>query len=169
MISTPWSEKMKKDDQYKPIGEGSGKAAIEELRNEILSPLENDIQKLRDPVVLAALMHTAATERENTNRLLKTLIERLDAKFADVDSRLAAIESGARFPFGEEEVLLPSVDEEILKFVKEKRHVSAEEVRRRFGYKGKNAASSRLNRMFELGLLAKRQVGRAVLYSAKQL
>ena len=158
---------MKKDDQYKPIGEGSGKQAIEELRNEVLSPLENDIQKLRDPLVLAALMHTAATERENTNRLLKTLIERLDAKFAEVDARLASIENGVRAPAGEEEVLLPSVDEEILAFVKEKRHVSAEEVRRRFGYKGKNAASSRLNRMFELGLLAKRQVGRAVLYSAK--
>ena len=159
---------MKKDDQYKPIGEGSGKQAIEDLRNEVLSPLENDIQKLRDPVVLAALMHTAATERENTNRLLKTLIERLDAKFADVDARLASIEAGVHAPAaGEEEVLLAPVDEEMLAFVKEKRHVSAEEVRRRFGYKGKNAASSRLNRMFELGLLAKRQVGRAVLYSAK--
>ncbi len=160
---------MKKDDQYKPIGEGSGKQAIEDLKNEVLSPLENDIQKLRDPVVLAALMHTAATERENTNRLLKTLIERLDAKFAEVDARLASMESGVRTPAGEEEVLLAPVDEEMLSFVKEKRHVSAEEVRRRFGYKGKNAASSRLNRMFELGLLAKRQVGRAVLYSVKQL
>ncbi|VVB99249.1 Uncharacterised protein [uncultured archaeon] len=161
---------MKKDEQFKPIGEGSGKAAIDELRNEILSPLENDIQKLRDPVVLAALMHTAASERENTNRLLKTLIEKLDEKFAEVDRRLAAVESGAgvHAPAAEEEVLLPSVDEEIMKFVKEKRHVSAEEVRRRFGYKGKNAASSRLNRMYEMGLLEKRQVGRAVLYIAKQ-
>ena len=71
---------MKRDENYKGIGdvrsagqnashnsggvgEGSGKQAIEELRNEVLSPLENDIQKLRDPVVLAAIMHTAATER----------------------------------------------------------------------------------------------------------
>jgi len=163
---------MKKDEQFKPIGEGSGKQAIEDLRNEILSPLENDIQKLRDPVMLAALMHTAASERENTNRLLKTLIEKLDAKFVEVDRRLSAVESGANahapFP-SEEEVLLPAVDEEMLRFVKEKRHVSAEEVRRRFGYRGKNAASSRLNRLFELGLLEKRQVGRAVLYTAKKL
>ena len=61
---------MKKDDSYKPIEQGAGKEAIDELHHEILSPLESDIQKLRDPVVLAALMHTAATERENTNRLL---------------------------------------------------------------------------------------------------
>ena len=176
---------MKKDQQYKPIGderparqdasanssrvgEGSGKQAIEELRNEILSPLENDIQKLRDPLVIAALMHTAATEKENTNRLLRTLIEKLDTKFAEVDSRLSAIEQSQHIPApAEEEVLLPSVDEGILAFVKEKRFASAEEVRRRFGYKGKNAASARLNRMYEMGLLSKRQVGRAVLYCMK--
>ncbi|MFA6328694.1 MAG: hypothetical protein WCY41_04580 [Candidatus Micrarchaeia archaeon] len=156
------------------VGEGSGKQAIEELRNEVLSPLENDIQKLRDPVVLAAIMHTAANERENTNRLLKTLIERLDTKFSEMESRLNALE-GAQMaaqqttaaPRGED-LLLPSVDEGILAFVKERRHVSAEEVRRRFGYKGKNAASARLSRMFDMGLLDKKQVGRAVLYCPKQ-
>ena len=162
---------MKRDENYKGIGEGSGKQAIEELRNEVLSPLENDIQKLRDPVVLAAIMHTAATERESTNRLLKTLIEKLDAKFSEVDARLARIEQQSAAPMaaaGQEEVLLPSVDEEILKFVREKRHASAEEVRKRFGYKGRNAASARLSRMYDMGLLDKKQVGRAVLYCAKQ-
>ena len=162
---------MKGDEKYKAIGvgEGSGKQAIEELKNEVLSPLEADIQKLRDPITIAAIMHTAATERESTNRLLKTLIEKLDAKFSEVDSRLAAIEQNTHAPAPEqEEMLLPSVDEDILAFVKEKRHASAEEVRRRFGYKGKNAASARLNRMFEMGLLSKKQVGRAVLYCVKQ-
>jgi len=158
---------MKKEESYKPVGEGSGKEAIEQLRNEIITPLERDIDKLKDPIVLASIMHTAATERENTNRLLKTLIEKLDQKFSEVESRLSALESGAPSAPFEEEVLLPSVDEEMLKFVKEKRHASAEEVRRKFGYKGKNAASARLNRLFEMGLLEKRQVGRAVLYSAK--
>ena len=164
---------MKREENYKAIGEGSGKQAIEELRNEVLSPLENDIQKLRDPVVLAALMHTAATERENTNRLLKTLIERLDSKFSEMESRLNALEGAQQAaqqttaaPRGDE-VLLPSVDEEILRFVKEKRHVSAEEVRKKFGYKGRNAASARLSRMYDMGLLEKKQVGRAVLYCVK--
>jgi len=160
---------MKREENYKGIAEGSGRQAIDELRNEVLSPLENDIQKLRDPVVLAALMHTAASERENTNRLLKTLIEKLDAKFAEVDSRLAKIEANgiARAAPAQEEVLLPLVDEEIMRFVREKRHVSAEEVRKKFGYKGKNAASARLSRMYDMGLLEKKQVGRAVLYCAK--
>ncbi len=155
------------------VGEGSGKQAIEELRHEVLSPLENDIAKLRDPVVLAALMHTAATERENTNRLLKTLIEKLDMKFTEVEDKINALEAAQKAaqkptaaPRGDE-VLLPSVDEGILKFVREKRHVSAEQVRRRFGYKGRNAASARLSRMYDLGLLEKKQVGRAVLYCVR--
>ncbi len=164
---------MKKDEQYKSVGEGSGKEAIEELRNEVLTPLQRDIEKLRDPVVLASIMHTAASERENTNRLLKTLIERLDAAFGEVEARLEALERKPVAPAEpkpqDDELLLPAVDEEMLMFVKEKRHASAEEVRKRFGYKGKNAASARLNRMFELGLLTKRQVGRAVVFSAKQI
>lgn len=182
---------MKKEESYKPVGEGSGAEAIRELKNEILSPLEADIAKLRDPVVLASLMHTAATERENTNRLLKTLIEKLDQKFSEVESRISALEEGGGqvteekallllhrktsspptpSPPSDDDVLLPAIDEEIMHFVREKRHVSAEEVRAKFGYKGKNAASARLSRMFDMGLLQKRQVGRAVLYfAAKKL
>ena len=60
------------------------------------------------------------------------------------------------------------MDEEIVRFVKEKLHVFAEEVRKKFGYKGKNAASARLSRMFDMGLLDKKQVGSAVLYCAKK-
>jgi len=161
---------MNKDEKYKPIAEGA-RHEMETMKNELLSPLENDIHKLRDPLVLAALMNSVATERENSNRLLKTLVERLDAKFGELEERLSALEAGRAIvhgaPSGDEEILLPSVDEEMLRFVKEKRHVSAEEVRRKFNYKGKNAASARLNRLFAMGLLSKRQVGRAVLYCAK--
>jgi len=159
---------MKKAEEYNPIAEGSGREAIDEVRNELLRPLERDIDKLRDPVVLASLMHTAATERENTNRLLKTLIEKLDMKFGEIEERLDRMERGATTQAGAEEPqLLSGLHEGILAFVKEKRHVSTEEVRRRFSYKGKNAASAHLNKMFEMGLLGKKQVGRSVLYFAK--
>ena len=175
---------MRKAEQYKPIGEGraspeegrgaagegSGKQAIDALRQEVLSPIERDMEKLRDPFVLAAIMNNAANERENTNRLLKTIIERLDSKFAEMEERLSALEAAQGMPAAPpgEEVLLPSVDEEIVRFVGEKRHASAEEVRARFNYKGKNAASARLNRLYEMGLLGKKQVGRAVLFFARK-
>jgi len=159
---------MNKDEKYKAIAGGAEKE-MAELKNEILTPLENDIHRLRDPIVLAALMNSVATERENANRLLKTLVEKLDERFTRVEERLSALEGrrAAVRESSEEEVLLPQVDEEILRLVKEKRHVSAEEVRKRFNYRGKNAASARLNKLYEMGLLAKRQVGRAVLYCHK--
>jgi uncharacterized membrane protein len=162
---------MKRDETYKPIGEEAEKQTVEETKTEILAPLENDIAKLRDPLVLAALMHTAATERENTNRLLKTIIEMLERKFAEVEERIGAMEK-ANLPQGgapkqEGEPLLPPVDMEIMAFVKEKGYVNAEEVRKKFGYKGKNAASSRLNHLYEMGLLEKKQVGRVVVFFAK--
>jgi restriction endonuclease len=179
---------VRKAEQYKPIGEVSGKEAIEsssnstarrsgeaaitELKNEVLSPLERDLEKLRDPFVLAAIMNTAANERENTNRLLKTIIERLDAKFSELEERMNALEAARdaaqqTTAAPREEILLPGVDEEIVEFVRGKWHATAEEVRARFNYRGKNAASSRLNRLYGLGVLGKRQVGRAVVYFAK--
>ena len=63
-----------------------------------------------------------------------------------------------RFP------LLSEVDERILSFIKEKGIVTAEDVRRAFGYKGRNAASARLNHLYKLGLLDKKQVGRKVVF-----
>lgn len=154
---------MKSKENYKADGEASGKQAVEELQNEILSPIERDIEKFRDPVFLAALMHTAVTERENTNRILRTIVEKLDEKLSQMESRIARLEGKS----AEEEILISEVDEEILAFVRERKYASAEEVRRRFGYKGKNAASARLSRMYDMGLLGKKQVGRSVIYFAK--
>ncbi|MCX8198244.1 MAG: hypothetical protein N3F07_03590 [Candidatus Micrarchaeota archaeon] len=142
----------------------AGKSAMESLKNEVIAPLEREAEKLKDPVVLAALMHTAAAERENTNRLLKTIIEKLDARFSQMEARIERLEKSAAGQDRQEEVLLPSVDEQIMEFVKKQGHASAEEVRQKFGYKGKNAASARLNHLCGLGLLCKKQVGRIVVF-----
>ncbi|MCX6769714.1 MAG: helix-turn-helix domain-containing protein [Candidatus Micrarchaeota archaeon] len=171
---------MKKAEQYKPIGdapgenetEKSGAQSIAELKHEVLTPLQQDMEKLRDPFVLAAIMNTAANERETTNRLLKTIIERLDTKFSELENRIALLESAPSQPANgaptSGEVFLPEVDENILGFVNRRGHATAEEVRAKFGYRGKNAASARLNRMYERGLITKKQVGRTVLFCAKK-
>ena len=79
----------------------------------------------------------------------------------------AKMETGmerAHKPFAAE-VLLPEVDEQIVSFVKRKRHVNAEDVQKEFAYKGTNAASSRLNRLVREGVLQKKQVGRKVVFT----
>lgn len=122
---------------------------------EIRSDLEENMEKFKDPVVLGELVYRLLEERENTNRLLKNIMQRLDV----LEAKGISTE-----PIQQELELLPEIDEHILEFVKESGKVTAEEVRKRFKYKGKNAASSRLNRLVNRNLLVKKQVGKKVFF-----
>ena len=136
------------DKQFKPIDS----AFVKEIR----SDLESNMQKFRDPIILGELVYRLMEERENTNRLLKNILQRLEA------IETGAISSNPLSPTSMED-LLPQIDEQIVDFIKETRKATAEEVRSRFNYKGKNAASARLNRLCDMGVLQKKQVeGRCI-------
>ncbi|MEW6035967.1 MAG: hypothetical protein AB1529_05110 [Candidatus Micrarchaeota archaeon] len=137
------------DKEYKP----SDNAFTREIR----SDLEANMDKFRDPIVLGELVYRLLEERENTNRLLKNVLQKLEAMEARVG---AAPQTGAPAA----EPLLPEIDEQILGFVKESGRATAEEVRAKFNYRGKNAASARLNRLCDMGLLGKQQVGKKVYF-----
>ena len=131
---------------------------VERMKADIV----NIHEKLKDPVFLGSLFHVAASERENTNRILKTLLTRLDA----LDARLRKIEGGELSPPAgpRPPAILPDIDFEIIDFVKGRGRVYANEVRKRFRYKGTNAACARLSKLYDQGLLGKKQVGRRVYY-----
>ena len=137
------------DKEYKP----SDNAFTKEVR----SDLETHMDKFRDPVVLGEMVYRLLEERENTNRLLKGILQKLDS----IEAKLGATSQMAAPNL---ETILPEIDEQIMAFVKEKGRVAAEEVRVRFNYRGKNAASARLNRLCDLGLLSKQQVGKKVFF-----
>jgi len=122
------------------------------FKSEIKSDIEENVNKFNDPVVLGELVYKLLEERENTNRILKNILAKLEA----IESRMKEPE--------ETEILLPEIDEEILAFVKESGKVTAEDVKNRFNYRGKNAASARLNRLCDSGLLHKKQVGKKVFF-----
>jgi len=137
------------DKQYKPIDSAFAK--------EIRSDLENNMHKFRDPIVLGELVYRLMEERENTNRLLKNILQKLEA----IEMKLAP--DTTLSPTSMED-LLPQIDEDIVGFIREARKATAEEVRSKFNYKGKNAASARLNRLCDIGVLQKRQVGRKMYF-----
>lgn len=139
---------VKKKEIYKPIAES---LAMQEVFKEI----EKELPKFKDPVVLAGLLHLLSEERENSNRLFKTIIERLDRIEKQIGQKK------------KKEILLPSVDQKIIDFIKQKDHVCAKEVQKQFKYKGVNAASARLNKLCSKGLLVKEQVGRKVYFKLK--
>lgn len=143
------------DKEFKPIDTAFTK--------EIRSDLEQNMEKFRDPVVLGEMVYRLLEERENTNRLLKTVIQKLEAIEAKMGPGASAPVASA-IASALNEPLLPEVDEGIMAFIREAGKVTAEEVRARFNYKGKNAASARLNRLCDQGLLQKQQVGKKVYF-----
>jgi len=137
------------DKDFKPIDSA--------FAREIKSDLETHIDKFRDPIVLGEMVYRLLEERENTNRLLKNLLQRLDA----IEAKMGA---APEMQLGAGEPLLPEIDEQIMDFVREHKKVTAEEVRAKFNYRGKNAASARLNRLCDMNLLQKMQVGKKVFF-----
>jgi predicted HTH transcriptional regulator len=137
------------DKEYKPIDNA--------FTREVRSDIEANMEKFRDPVVLGEMVYRLLEERENTNRLLKNILQKLEA----IEAKMGAV---PEMPVGIGEALLPEIDEKIMEFVKEHGKTTAEEVRARFNYRGKNAASARLNRLCDMNLLQKQQVGKKVYF-----
>ncbi len=139
------------DKQFKPIDSA--------FAREIRSDLENNMQKFRDPIILGELVFRLMEERENTNRLLKNILARLDA----IEGNRSGMQTNPLSPNNMED-MLPEIDEQIVGYIREHGRATAEEVRSRFNYKGKNAASARLNRLCDLHVLQKKQVGRKMYF-----
>ena len=136
------------------VNKGAGGSAF---RKEIRDDLEHNMAKFNDPVVLGELVYRLLEERENTNRILKNILAKLDS----LESKGVSVQEMKE---DVKEVLLPKIDEDIMKYIKKSDKVTAEMVRVRFKYKGKNAASARLNKLVGLGLLQKKQVGKKVFF-----
>ena len=139
------------DKEYKPIDSA--------FTRELKSDLEANMEKFRDPVILGELVYRLLEERENTNRLLKNILQKLEALEA---KGIPTQQVAEQIP--SLHTILPEIDQNILDFVKESGNATSEDVRKRFNYKGKNAASSRLNRLVKKSLLHKKQVGKKVFF-----
>jgi len=152
-------------DVYKISGADPFEANVAELRKEISARnerLKGLAEKLSDPVYIAGMMLAVQNERENTNRILKNIYAELERVRA-LEARVSALEGSVDGEHAEAG-MLPEVDEKIVEFIRAKRKACAEDVQKKFSYKGKNAASARLNRLYSLGVLNKAQAGRKVFY-----
>lgn len=140
-----------------PVKQSVYKSNAPGLDKEIGQDLTEQMSKFKDPVVLGELVYKLLEERENTNRILKTLLRKIE----ELQRMLAEKQEMKK------EAILPKIDEDILNTVKELSKATAEEIQLKFKYKGKNAASARLNRLYSLGLLEKKQAGRTVYFLPK--
>ncbi len=130
------------------------------LHKEIEEDLRKNLQKFKDPVVLGELVFRLLEERENTNRILKTLVKRIET----LEGKVKQVKE---VKLEERAELLPEVDQKIMGIIRELGKATAQEIQEKLNYKGRNGASARLNRLHSLGLLDKKQVGRKVYFLPK--
>ena len=153
--------------------------AIKELEKhkqvlESISPkfneLTDDIQLLfehsKDPAFVAALLFKLAQEREKTNKILESINDKYDKimfslKTKELDRETAGSPSKNSFE------ILPDQDQLILKYIGGNGKATAREIQSIMSYRGLNAASQRLNKLFKEGHLSKVQSGKKVLYLLK--
>lgn len=96
---------------------------------------------------------------KSTNLINRDINAKYDAILEKLDIIADALQKAA-----EKKIPLTTMDEQILEFVKEKNNICAEDVQKRFDYKGKNAASTRLNNLYRKGFLKKKLINKKVYY-----
>lgn len=134
--------------------------------------LSTDIQEIfkhgKDPATIAVMLFKLVEERQKTNSLLEKILEKFEEILKKADSAsLDSQHQGSQLSTKTAVVVLPEQDQLILHTVHEKGQVTAEEIRKELGYKGNNAASQRLNKLYKEGHLRKIQSGRKVVYLAR--
>ena len=138
--------------------------------------LSLDIQEIfahsKDPAFVSALLFRLVKEREQSNKLLAEISDKFDRIMLEIKTRQVSAPAGPAemtAELGEKNrfTVLPEQDQMILNLVEERGSIDAKGVKESLGYKGLNAASQRLNKLFREGYLKKIQSGKKVLYLAK--
>jgi len=138
-----------------------------------------------DPVTIGRMLFALAEERKSTNLVIKRIngkfdyiaehlrrfeklfekLEKISTQVEELNSKLESLES-SRSDI-KSSVNISERDEEILEFIKKNRRVCADDLQKKFKYKGRNAASARLSKLFSMNILEKEYVGRKVFYKLK--
>ncbi len=112
-----------------------------------------------------ALMKYMIEERERTNRKLEELSSKINRlKLAVETIYKDDVESEPMRGVENREIPLSGLDGQILDFVQSQQMVCADQIKEFMKYKGRNAACTRLNRLYNMGLLERYQLGHKVYY-----
>ncbi|MGC8629112.1 MAG: hypothetical protein ACP5T4_02780 [Candidatus Micrarchaeia archaeon] len=136
---------------------------LQELKKKLNAIYAKSSQQVHEDS-LAALINYLVEERERTNKELQTVTEHV-RKLEEILEEEPEEESEQTAIQGKpEEVPLSEVDAKVIEFIQTKGMASAAELQEFMHYKGKNAASARLNLLYKRGLLDRFQLGHKVYY-----
>jgi len=148
------------------------KSQLEQLSNinskKIKELIEEKSRTEETGTNLVTLLKYMMDENRKTNMILKGMSDNLEK----LEENLASdyLEQEDQDPYLQENHKMNKVqpisglDAKIMQIVQIKGMASADEVQKQMNYKGKNAASARLNRLYKIGLLERYQLGHKVYY-----
>ena len=112
---------------------------------------------------MLTLLKYVTDENRKTTMLLSSMAETM-AKIED-DLSVDVVEE-VKSPMSEpvKELPISGLDAKILEYIQRANMVCADDIKKSMNYKGRNAASTRLNRLYKQGLLDRYQLGHKVYY-----
>jgi hypothetical protein len=119
-----------------------------------------------ESVALASMLYNIAQEKKSTNLIVRDINGKFDQILHRIEKLEGQIKDVEHSKTQQPELTLR--DQQILDFVEKQGEVCAETVKKEFNYKGANAASSRLNKLYKEGLLHKTHKVGKVYYSLNQ-
>jgi DNA repair exonuclease SbcCD ATPase subunit len=141
-----------------------------------LEALKGEVQELKDLPTKEALREP----EEEVSVLMKYMIEereRTNKKLEDINEKILRLKNAVETMYsmsdetehehveaGSKEVALSGLDTAVLDFIQSRGMACADDLREFMKYKGRNGASTRLNRLYTKGLLERHQLGHKVYY-----
>ncbi len=108
---------------------------------------------------LLQLLRFIMDENRKRDNLIRELSDKIDQLYYPEEEAHAAVEPPQRG-----EVPLSELDARIIQFIQVKDMACADDIKSLMNYRGRNAASSRLNGLFKRGILQRYQLGHKVYY-----
>jgi DNA repair exonuclease SbcCD nuclease subunit len=134
---------------------------------------QDEVEKLNRFLLLAeekaAMMHVISEERKSSNLVVKDIGSKFDQILSRLDRIATLLEEQAQNREENETIGISDRDEEIIEFIKTKKKVCADDLQDHFSYKGRNAASARLNKLFRDKLVEKIYAGKTVYYMMRNI
>ncbi len=174
-----------KKNDHESIGEGSmrSRKTIENTLIEIQKNIANIREKTDKEKELLAEKERSEETSSNLFSLIKYMVDenkRTTMLLKSISENMARLESGIRdnsyyeeeevedqrqnVVRGAREIPVSWLDAEILKNIQVLGMACADDIKKSMNYKGRNAASMRLNRLYRLGVLDRYQLGKKVYY-----
>jgi predicted HTH transcriptional regulator len=141
----------------------------QEFKN-LTAEVSQAIHEIQDPVAIATMLYSIAEEKKSSNLVVRDINTKIDTLILKMEHLTKTLDKLNKYLEGEESKPTHDISErdtEVINYVKHQKKISARELQDKFKYKGRNAASARLSKLFKEGMLEKTYLGREVYYQCK--